>query len=136
MGRKKLTEGRVLVARPSHTLYSLLTNLESAAGFLPKEALTFAEISATPDTLIAKLQGVELGIAVVERQENKRVYYTQSNNSLFQYSIEIELQSIGEESTELHYRVEESLPTLVRSIIERQLKSAVEKFGSNRTPIE
>lgn len=129
MSNGKITEGKVVLARPAQQLYQTLSNLDKAIEQIPADSFNQPEIRATPDTLIAKLQGIELGITIVERQEGQRVLYSQSENSLFKYSIEVELQQLESGSTELSYKVVDSIPFFIRAVLEKRVKSAMESLG-------
>ncbi|MHC1779049.1 MAG: hypothetical protein AB9922_02295 [Bacteroidales bacterium] len=121
-------EGRVVrIARPPMTLYSLFTDLTNFTRNLPPEMRDKAELTATPDTLLAKVQGFEIGMKISERTPFSCVKYEQYGSSPIPFEFTVLLTDLGNGFSEFQLIMDSELSGMFKMMLEGKLREMVDK---------
>ena len=121
-------EGRVVrIARPTEVLYSVFTDLTNFTKNIPVEMSGKADLTTTPDTLVARVQGMELGIKVSERTPFSRVRYEQYGKSPFPFSFTINLDSPDPSHTDFQLVMDTELSGMFKMMLGGKLQEVVDK---------
>jgi len=121
-------EGRIVrVARPASVLFSIFTDLTNFTKNIPTDMLSHADLQLTPDTLIAKVKGLEIGIHVIERTPFTRVKYEQYGSSPFPFCFTINLESISTNTTDVQITMDTELSGMYKMMIGSKLQEVVDK---------
>lgn len=124
-------EGRVVsIARSAEVLFTVFSDLSNFTGNLPPDIADKAEISVTPDTLIAKVQGFELGMKVIERTPFERVRYQQYGATPIPFTVTVNLQQLSPTSTQFQLVLDTELSGMFKIMLGGKLKEIVEKITS------
>ncbi len=122
-------EGRIVrIARPAEVLYSVFSDLTNFSQNLPAELASKAEINCTPNTIVAKVQGFELGLEVTERRPFKMVRYAQYGASPFTFSITVSLEEISLNTTDFQLKMETELSGIYKMMLGGKLQEAIDKI--------
>ena len=124
-------EGRVVtISRPAEVLFSVFADLTNFTANLPADIAGKAEVTVTPDTLVAKVQGFELGMQVTERTPFERVCYQQYGATPIPFTVTINLQQLTPLSTQFQLVLDTQLSGVFKIMLEGKLKEIVEKITS------
>ncbi len=121
-------DGRVVrIAHPPVTLYSLFTDLTNFTRNFPAEMREKADISTTPDTLLAKVQGFEIGMRISERVPYSLVKYEQYGSSPIPFEFTVKLTDVGNGSCEFQLTMDSELSGMFKMMLECKLREMVDK---------
>ncbi len=122
-------EGRTVRLKHSpQVVYSLFSDLSNFTRNLPQEMRDKAEITASADTLVGKVQGFELGIHVSERIPFNRIRYEQYGASPFTFEIDVSLTDMGDGSTEFQLFFDSEIPGMIKMMLGNKLQEAIDKI--------
>jgi hypothetical protein len=121
-------EGRVVrIARPAEVLFLVFTDLTNFTRNIPPDMAGKADITTTPDTLVARVQGIELGVKVSERTPFSRIRYEQYGNSPFPFSFTINLDSPDPSHTDFQLIMDTELSGMFKMMLSGKLQEVVDK---------
>jgi len=122
-------EGRtVRIARPSEVLYSVFSDLTNFTRNLPPEITSKADLQATPNNIIAKVQGFELGMEVTERRPFNKVRYSQYGSTPINFDLTVNLQEISTSTTQFQLTLETELSGMYKMMLGGKLQEVVDKI--------
>ncbi|HCT94515.1 MAG: hypothetical protein A2X19_06580 [Bacteroidetes bacterium GWE2_39_28] len=121
-------EGRVVrIARPVEVLFAVFTDLTNFTKNIPPEMAGKADLTTTPDTLVARAQGMELGVKIAERTPFSRIVYEQYGNSPFPFSFTINLDSPDPSHTDFQLVMDTELSGMFKMMLGGKLKEIVDR---------
>lgn len=121
-------EGRVVrISRPCDFLYHIFTDLSNFTKNLPPDIASKADISSTPDTLIAKVQGFEIGMKVSERTPFSTIRYSSLETSPLPFSFTIKLDNIAPGVTDFQLIMDSELSGMLKMMVGGKLQEVVDK---------
>lgn len=127
MGNTQIKGRRVVVKYPARALFELFSDLTNFTKNLPQDMLKGSEVTATRDTLIAKVQGFEIGLVVAERVEFSLVRYDQYGKNIFPYTFFVRLDSKSEAETEFMIEMDTELSGMFKMMVGGKLQELVDK---------
>jgi len=127
MGNTQIKGRRVVVKYPARALFELFSDLTNFTKNLPQDMLKGSEVTATRDTLIAKVQGFEIGLVVAERVEFSLVRYDQYGKNIFPYTFFVRLDSKSEAETEFMIEMDTELSGMFKTMVGGKLQELVDK---------
>lgn len=127
MGNTQIKGRRVVVKYSARALFELFSDLTNFTKNLPQDMLKGSEVTATRDTLIAKLQGFEIGLVVAERVEFSLVRYDQYGKNIFPYTFFVRLDSKNEAETEFMIEMDTELSGMFKMMVGGKLQELVDK---------
>jgi hypothetical protein len=128
MSNTKVQGKRVVVKQSANVLFAFFSDLTNLVKNIPDDLKTQSELSATSDTLMAKVKGFSIGLKVEERILYKSVKYIQNGNSPFPFAILVNMNSIGEAETDFQLEMEAELPMMIKMMIGGKLQEFVDKI--------
>ncbi len=128
MGNINVKGRRVKVFRSAEQIYNLFTDLNNISANLPADVSSKADITTTHDTLTAKVQGFELGLRIEEKSPYSLIKMVQNGTSLFSYTFQIKIESLGENESEFGLEMETELPGMFKSMIGSKLQDMIDKL--------
>jgi len=121
-------EGRVVrVARPADVLYSLFTDLTNFTRNIPADMMDKADLKATPDTLLAKVQGFEIGMKICERTPFTRIRYEQHGSSPIPFTFTVLLNDLGTGTSDFQLIMDSKLSGIFKMMLGGKLQQIVDK---------
>jgi len=127
MGNTQIKGRRVVVKYPAPALFELFSDLTNFTKNLPQDMLMGSEVTSTRDTLIAKVQGFEIGLIVAERVEYSLVRYDQYGKNIFPYTFFVRLDSKSEAETEFMIEMDTELSGMFKTMVGGKLQDLVDK---------
>jgi len=127
MGNTQIKGRRVVVKYPASALFELFSDLTNFTKNLPQDMLMGSEVTSTRDTLIAKVQGFEIGLIVAERVEYTLVRYDQYGKNIFPYTFFVRLDSKSEAETEFMIEMDTELSGMFKTMVGGKLQDLVDK---------
>jgi len=127
MGVSQVIGRKVVVRQPSNVLFGLFSDLNNFTRNLPEGVLEKSEIKSTTDTLLAKVQGFEMGIKVDERTPFSTIKYVQYGKSPIAFVFKVLLNPVNEGETEFHLELEAELSGIFKMMLESKLQGAIDK---------
>lgn len=127
MGNTQIKGRRVVVKYPARALFELFSDLTNFTKNLPQDMLKGSEVTATRDTLIAKVQGFEIGLVVAERVEFFLVRYDQYGKNIFPFTFYVRLDSKSEAETEFMIEMDTELSGMFKTMVGGKLQELVDK---------
>ena len=127
MGNTQIKGRRVVVKYPARALFELFSDLTNFTKNLPQDMLKGSEVTATRDTLIAKVQGFEIGLVVAERVEFSLVRYDQYGKNIFPFTFYVRLDSKSEAETEFMIEMDTELSGMFKTMVGGKLQELVDK---------
>lgn len=127
MGNTQIKGRRVIVKYPVQALFELFSDLTNFTRNLPQDMLKGSEVTSTKDTLVAKVQGFEIGLLVAERVEYSLIRYDQYGKNLFPYTFFVRLDSKGEAETEFMIEMDTELSGMFKMMVGGKLQELVDK---------
>lgn len=122
-------EGRIVrIARPDTVLYSLFENLTNFTQNMPADMLSQAHIKATPNTLIAKVKGFEIGMHVTERTPFTQIKYEQYGATPIPFMFTVKLESMGPNTTDFQLIMDTELSGIYKMMLGGKLQEVVDKI--------
>lgn len=127
MGNTQIKGRRVVVKYPASALFELFSDLTNFTKNLPQDMLKGSEVTSTRDTLVAKVQGFEIGLVVAERVEFSLIRYDQYGKNLFPYTFFVRLDSKSESETEFMIEMDTELSGMFKTMVGGKLQELVDK---------
>jgi len=122
-------EGRIIrIARPASVLFSIFTDLTNFTQNLPDHMLSDAQVETTPDTLVAKVKGIEIGMHVTERTPFTQVKYQQYGATPIPFNFTINLESISASTTDFQLIMDTELSGIYKMMLGNKLQEVVDKI--------
>jgi hypothetical protein len=121
-------EGRVVrIARPADVLYSLFTDLTNFTRNFPADMQDKADVRATPDTLLATVQGFEVGIKICERTPFTRIRYEQYGSTPIPFTFTVLLNDLGTGTSDFQLIMDSELSGMFKMMLGGKLQEIVDK---------
>ncbi len=122
-------EGRVVrINRPNQVVYTIFSDLTNFAANLPSDMLERSEVRVTPNTLVGKVQGFELGIEVLQRTPFEKIEYKHYGNSPIEFNIDVNMTYVSPSSCDFQFIVRANIPAMLKFMIVGKLQEAVDKI--------
>jgi hypothetical protein len=115
------------VNQPAEKVFATFSDLSNFTKNLPEDKRD--QVTATPDTLVAMAQGMQLGIQVVARVPFETIRFEQYGATpLFPFTLWIHLKDLldGRSSLQLEFHAE--LNMLFKMMLEPKLKDGIAKI--------
>ncbi len=128
MGNIYVKGRRVKVCKSAEQIYNLFSDLNNISANLPADISSKADITTTEDTLTAKVQGIELGLRIDEKIPFSLIKMVHNQKSLFPYTFQINIDSLGESESEFGLEMETDLPGMFKLMIGSKLQDTVDKL--------
>jgi carbon monoxide dehydrogenase subunit G len=126
---KTKTEGRVIrIARPAEVLYSIFSDLTNFTENIPPEMLGNAEVRSTPNTIVGKVQGFEVGMEVKHRKPFSKIEYSQYGATPIAFDLSVNLESLSPGTTDLQIVLETELSGMYKMMLGSKLQEVVDKI--------
>lgn len=126
---KTKTEGRVIrIARPAEVLYSIFSDLTNFTNNLPPEILGNADVQSTPNTIVGKVQGFEVGLEVKSRKPFSKIEYTQYGATPISFNLSVNLNNLSPGTTDLQIILETELSGMYKIMLGSKLQEMVDKI--------
>ncbi len=127
MGVTQVKGRNVVVRQPSNVLFGLFSDLNNFTRNLPEGILEKSEIKSTSDTLLAKVQGFEMGLKVEERIPFSSIKYVQYGKSPIAFVFKVLLNPVNETETEFHLELDAELSGIFKMMLGTRLQDAIDK---------
>ncbi len=127
MGNTQIKGRRVVVKYTASALFELFSDLTNFTKNLPQDMLKGSEVNSTKDTLIARVQGFEIGLVVAERVEYSLIRYDQYGKNMFPYTFFVRLDSKNETETEFMIEMDTELSGMFKTMVGGKLQELVDK---------
>ena len=127
MGNTQIKGRRVVVKYPATALFELFSDLTNFTKNLPQDMLKGSEVISTKDTLVAKVQGFEIGLVVAERVQYSLIRYDQYGKSIFPYTFFVRLDAKSETETEFMIEMDTELSGMFKTMVGGKLQDLVDK---------
>lgn len=128
MGNTQVKGRCAVVQHPVNALFTLFSDLTNFSKNLPSEIQEKAELRSTPDTLLAKVQGFEIGIKVDERIPFSCVKYIQFGNSPVPFTFCVFLKPVNECQTEFHLELDTELSGMLKMMLGGKLQEMIDRI--------
>ncbi len=128
MGDTKAVGRKVKVNQPAQAIYALFADLRHFAQNLPEDIKGKSDITFDADTLLAKVQGFELGIKVEERNPFTYVRYVQYGSTPVNFDFWVRIEALSDSSCELFLELDAQLGTMMKMMLGGKLQEAVDKL--------
>jgi carbon monoxide dehydrogenase subunit G len=126
---KTKTEGRVIrIARPAEVLYSIFSDLTNFTDNVPPEMLGNAEVQSTPNTIVGKVQGFEVGLEIKNRKPFSKIEYSQYGATPIAFDLSINLETLSPGTTDLQIILETELSGMYKMMLGSKLQEVVDKI--------
>ena len=126
MANTEVLGKKAQVSQPAERVFTAFADLTNFVKNLPDEHRE--KMEATPDTLVVKTNGMELGIQAVERVPNSLIRFEQYGTVLFPFTVWIH---IGEEeggTSTLQLQLEAELNMMLKMMIGAKLQEGIDKI--------
>lgn len=121
-------QGRVVrIPRPAEFLYAVFTDLNNFTKNLPGDMIDKSQVTSTEDTLVAKVQGFELGLQIGDRTPFSRIKYRQYGNSPFPFEFTVNLTAIDPGHTDFQLGLSTELPAMFKMMLGSKLQEVIDK---------
>ncbi|MFA5849870.1 MAG: hypothetical protein WC833_08300 [Bacteroidales bacterium] len=127
MGVTQVKGRKVVVKQPSDVLFGLFSDLNNFTRNLPDGVLEKSEIKSTSDTLLAKVQGFEMGLKVDERTPFSSIKYVQYGKSPIAFVFKVLLSPVNDAETEFHLELDAELSGIFKMMLGSKLQGAIDK---------
>lgn len=125
MGNTQITGDARYINKPATVVYDLFSDFSKFADRLPEDKKDSVEI--TKDTILAKAQGMQLGVQVVRREEPTLIVMEQYGNVPFTFNLNLNIRPL-EEGCELQLQLDAELNMMIKMMIGGKLKDFVNQF--------
>ena len=113
--------------QPADKVFAAFSDLSNFTKNLPEDKRD--QITATPDTLTATAQGMQLGIRVVERVPCEMIRFEQHGATpLFPFTLWIYLKDLPDGHSSLQLEFHAELNMLFKMMLEPKLKDGIAKI--------
>lgn len=107
-------------------LFGAFSDLTRFADRLPDEYK--GQITVTPDSIIANVKGMSIGVKVAERSPFSLVRITDDGNSPFPFEFSFHMIPVGLDGTLFHMELNAELNTMMKMMLGGKLQELVDKF--------
>lgn len=122
-------EGRIVrISQPAQVLYSMFIDLTNFTRNLPQEIVANAQVTATPNTLVGKVKGFEVGMHITERTPFTQVKYEQYGSTPIPFSFTVKLESISLNTTEFQLIMDTELSGIYKMMLGSKLQEVIDKI--------
>ena len=113
--------------QPAEKVFASFSDLSNFTKSLPEDKRD--QVTATPDTLVATVQGLQLGIRVVERTPFEVIRLEQYGATpLFPFTIWIRLKDLADGKSSLQLEFHAELNLMFKMMLEPKLKEGIVKI--------
>lgn len=114
------------INRPAEQVFTFFQDFSLFGAMLPEDKKS--QVSFTKDTILTKMQGMELGIEVVERVPYTLISCKQYGNSPMAFNANIHINPLIE-GCEFSLEFEADLPIFLKPMLEPKVKEFVQQFS-------
>ena len=115
------------INKPIEKVYSIFEDLSRFADMIPEDKrqnLTF-----TQDSIAGSMQGMPMGITIVNREPYSLVQCTQSEGCMMQFNFDLKLDKIDDNSCKAQFVLDMEVPFMLKMMLEPKMKEAVKQMS-------
>ncbi|MEN6619372.1 MAG: hypothetical protein ABFC28_07750 [Rikenellaceae bacterium] len=127
MSSTQVNGRKVVVKHPASVLFSLFSDLNNFTRNLPSDFQNKTDIKSTSDTLLANVNGFEIGLKVEEQTPFSSIKYVQYGKSPISFTFWLFLNSINDEETEFHLELDAELSGIYKMMLGGKLQEMIDK---------
>ncbi len=128
MGDTKVTGRRVILRQPAPVVYGIFSDLRHFADNLPADVKDKADISFDADSLLAKVQGFELGIKIEERSPYNYIKFVQYGASPVNFNFWVRIDTLDSESCAFQLELDAHLGAMMKMMVGGKVQEAIDKL--------
>lgn len=128
MGNTHAVGRKIKVNHPDRVVYSIFSDLRNFVGNLPADMREKVDLKADADTLLAKVQGFELGIKAEERLPFLLLRFVQYGATPIAFNFMIHIEAVDELSCEMFLEIDAELGTMMKMMVGGKIKEMVDKL--------
>lgn len=120
-------KGKIIALKaPSYLLFNAFSDMTNLVRNMPEEKRK--DIEATPDTIEGKVNGLSMGLKIIERRPYNSIIFEQFGNSPINFNIIMFFDSIDSQNTDFHIELNAELNFLMKSMIGGKLQEMVDQI--------
>lgn len=128
MGDTKAIGRRVVLNQPADLIYGVFSDLNHFVSHLPDDIKEKSNIRFDRDSLIAKVQGFELGIKIEERSPYNFIKFTQYGASPINFDFWVRIEALDSKSCAFQLELDANLGTMIKMMIGTKVQEAIDKL--------
>lgn len=114
------------VGRSNMELFMLFTDLRTLSMAIPEAQKQQVNLDVTYDTLTATMQGISLGIKIVERLPYSTIRM-ESFNSPFEFKVQLNFTDLGGNRTDFSIVLDAELNGMLKLMLGKKLQQGLDK---------
>jgi len=123
---EKIEGKEVTLPIAADKLFSVFSDLRGITSKLPAEYQD--KVTATQDTIVGNYKGMELGLRVVKRVENKLVSLKPSGSFPFDFTLNFLMNQEEQNKTKFKIEVDAEMNFIIKSMFGGKVKEMVDKI--------
>ena len=123
---EKIEGKEVTLPIAADKLFSVFSDLRGITSKLPAEYQD--KVTATQDTIVGNYKGMELGLRVVKRVENKLVSLKPSGSFPFDFTLNFLMNQEDQNKTKFKIEVDAEMNFIIKSMFGGKVKEMVDKI--------
>lgn len=115
------------INKPAEAVYELFTDLTRFTSKIPEDKRE--KVTVTPDTLLAEVQGMQVGIKVAQRIPHSLISFEQYGAVPFAFLLNFHITPT-DTGCDMHLEVDAELNMMLKMMLGGKIKEFVEQFGT------
>lgn len=116
----------VTIQRNDQEIFDFISKFSNFTPFIPKDKVE--GWSATEDTCKIKVQGIEVGLKVVEREPYKSIKVT-GDGAPIEFFLWVQLKQVGEKDTKLKLTMKAELNFMMKALLKNKLSEGLDAMA-------
>ena len=116
----------VTIQRNDQDIFDFISKFSNFTPFIPKDKVE--GWSATEDTCKIKVQGIEVGLKVVEREPYKSIKVT-GDGAPIEVFLWVQLKQVGEKDTKLKLTMKAELNFMMKALLKNKLSEGLDAMA-------
>lgn len=123
---QEYTSKQVRILRPAGMVYGLMSDFTNFTPILGDKVEGW---QATPDTCSFKAKGMNMGLRIIEREENRLVKITGDDGSPFEFTLWMQMQEVAPADTRMRLVLHVKLNMMMKMMIGKKLEEGINQIA-------
>ena len=127
---KEYISKTVKIERPSEQIYGLFSDLSLFANTaLTQNVKEIENVTATADTCLFKVKGIETGLQIIDREPFKTVKYTGYGSSPFDFFLWVQFKEIAPYDTRMRIVLRVKMNKIMEMMLNGKIAKGLDSFS-------
>ena len=123
---QEYTSKQVQICRPAGMVYGLMSDFTNFTPILQEKVEGW---QATPDTCSFKVKGMNVGLRIVEREENRLVKVAGDDGSPFEFTLWMQMKEVAPADTRMRLVLHVKLNMMMKMMIGKKLSEGIDQVA-------